>query len=541
MSNKDLIERIEHTSEKVFTDIVRKKNIFTNDILAALTVVANFLKVNSHVIVGGQAIDFALRLRGTNIYDDDAIPDYDILSPNFHTDAYLLANQLIKHGLQGISVINALHPSTMKVRVNFTTVCDITYIPPNLYKILPTLNYSGFRIIHPSYQYIDQHRSLSHPYEGAPFITILHRLEKDMKRYDLLYSKYPFTTGEHKHAPIPEGKHAQSEKIKDNGLGANNNLALFDIEQYSFSSEILDNCCLNGYVALMYWFHKAKNINFTSALGIPKQLLECTFSEKNITCAVPSHLYGITISTDIIFEIIENIQKNFPTMQFNHKYKNPILDKVKRKVLMKYVPNDSKPDADSSQKYTSKWEIFDTKGLMIAAYKPWSEINLWIGNIQLIMLYAMTYYWIFSCKKKYIKHTLDKAPSNISRINTARAKAELYKLMYLLCRELVAWAAKGYINDTSRRDEYKLFLPTEETYGLYNWSDRYKISRQRFKIALQEAEEPTFKLLPRAAYPADNILIDLDNPAYSFDIAQSEIFELDGKTVKQFQPIILPE
>lgn len=508
-------QHIESISDKTYKDIVRKKNIFTKDLLKATEIVATFIKQYNHVIVGGQAIDFALRLKGAHIYDDDTIPDYDIVSPNFHSDAYILANILIKHDLSNISVINALHPSTMKVKVNFEVVCDITYVPENIYQMLPTLNYRGFQIIHPSFQFIDQHRALSHPYEGAPYITILHRLEKDMKRHDLLYGKYPFTCGIDADCSIASHcKKKTSIDIKYSDL-------FTDLIKYEIPTcQLLKNSCLSGYVALLYWLTKAHQLGFKSSFKLDKSMFDCIFNEDQIVCSIPKYLYGITVCSDALFDLIEKIQKHYPDMKFQHKYKNAVLDKIRRKVIMEHITTDTKTQV--------QWEIFDTKGLLLSAHKPWSDCDVWFGNIQLIMQYASTYYWLFSCNKKQ---------------KTAH-KAELYKFIYILCRELVEWAANRWCqpSEHDNHETYKLFLPTEETYGQYNWSDRYRLSKQRFRTILQETDPPLFKILPKAAYPPPGALIDLNDPMFIFEPEKSEFFQLDGKTQsKPFQPIILAD
>ena len=136
------------------------------------------------------SIDFALKLKQHDgIYKDDILPDYDFYSHQHFKDAYDLAQWLNRLGFKNISVINAMHPSTMKVRINFITIADITYIPKVILDNIPFLKYKGFHIVHPHYQMIDQHRSLSYPYENAPRETIMNRMKKDMKRYDLLYEQ----------------------------------------------------------------------------------------------------------------------------------------------------------------------------------------------------------------------------------------------------------------------------------------------------------------------------------------------------------------
>lgn len=178
-------------SKKEYENIIIKNDKFTEDTLIALGLVKKYVVKHKLLIVGGMAIDFALRLKGEKLYEDDVLPDYDFYSPNYNTDAYHIAEKLKKAGLDNVSVINANHISTMRVRVNYTVVADVTYIPKPIYDNLPFIVYRDIRIIHPHYQMIDQHRALSYPYENPPWEVITHRWKKDAARYDLLYEYYP--------------------------------------------------------------------------------------------------------------------------------------------------------------------------------------------------------------------------------------------------------------------------------------------------------------------------------------------------------------
>lgn len=112
-----------------YENLRKLRDITTEETLRALDEVKRFLLERRHIITGGQAIDYALRLKGSHIYDDNEVPDYDILTDKFHTEAYDLAQILHDKGFTNVSAINAMHPSTMRVFVNGTSVCDLTYVP----------------------------------------------------------------------------------------------------------------------------------------------------------------------------------------------------------------------------------------------------------------------------------------------------------------------------------------------------------------------------------------------------------------------------
>ena len=235
-------------SDKEYDNIIIKNDKFTEDTLISLALVKKYVSENKLIIVGGMAIDFSLKLKGSKLYADDVLPDYDFYSPKHHFDAYKIAELLYKAGLRNISVINANHTSTMRVRVNYVVVADVTYMPQSIYDIIPTLEYRSLHIIHPHYQMIDQHRSLSLPYENPPWEVIIHRWKKDATRYDLLYDFYPL-----------------HEKIFDT---TKSNIQIGD--EIKISSALYGNQCMGGFVSLLYWNYLACKLGFKNEMNNAK-------------------------------------------------------------------------------------------------------------------------------------------------------------------------------------------------------------------------------------------------------------------------------
>lgn len=186
--------------ESFYSDVVKSHNKTHDTIMEALAVVESFIIEKQRIVVGGFSIDAALQLHGESLYSAHTVPDYDIYSPAHYEDACILADILHKMNFHNISVINAYHPSTMRVRVDFEVVADITYAPQHIYEKLPHIAFKGLRIIHPHFQMIDQHRSLSHPFDKPGREVIFERWKKDMTRYDLLYNHYPVGVSDFKPA-----------------------------------------------------------------------------------------------------------------------------------------------------------------------------------------------------------------------------------------------------------------------------------------------------------------------------------------------------
>lgn len=175
------------------SEICTKKYYVYNEVLAGIQLVKNFLQANRQILVGGQSIDYAIRLKGGKLYDDWEIPDLDFVTDDYANVAYdifkVIGTKLSER--INISVLNAMHPTTMRVQVAKFSVADVTFIPTRILEMykLSTLEYDGCLIRHPFFQYVDIQRSFSYPYENTMMEVITHRWEKDFKRL-LLTMKY---------------------------------------------------------------------------------------------------------------------------------------------------------------------------------------------------------------------------------------------------------------------------------------------------------------------------------------------------------------
>lgn len=153
----------------------------------ALDITAEYVAKHKLILTGGTAIDMALRSKGTSIYDENALPDYDIISNRNLDHAAALAEILCKEGVKDINIINAIHITTVRVRIKNVTLLDATYLPENLMERIPYLDIGKFRLVHPDYQKIDQRLSLATLMaDTGASLNIFNRLTKDIKRNQIL-------------------------------------------------------------------------------------------------------------------------------------------------------------------------------------------------------------------------------------------------------------------------------------------------------------------------------------------------------------------
>jgi hypothetical protein len=447
-----------------YRDLTIKKAADYASYMKALDIVQDFISARERILVGGQAIDAALKMKGDDgIYNIDQIPDYDIISVNYFKDAYDLGAILSRKGFKGISIINALHPTTMRVRLNFRELCDITYMPASVYNVIPTLKYKRFKIVHPHYQYIDQHRAFAYPYENAPYETILNRPYKDMIRYDMLYTLYPLRK-----------LNIVNESIQ--------------LVKRTLTYNLLRGQCIDGFIALNYWLTKAKEMGFKPDNNV--DIGSCKFESEQLTCLVP-HEARTVIFSDDIEEFVKRLGGHVtPT------YYNEFIGKLPRKCVI------------------DKFEIFDNNE-KIMAHKVDAENDIYVANIQCVMMYLLVNYILVM--------KISKRPRYYS-----------YYAGYLLARDLIRWAGKEY--STAENGAIMAFFPTAETYGARNITTSYLVSKARFdkknKTANATATDVTKYAQPRHVYDKDFIYGKTQKRFYEFDMSSSVLYDIDGEKTK---------
>lgn len=167
-------------------------NFLKHELENALNTVKEYIIDNDLMVVGGMAIDLALRVKDDNLYDENfQIPDYDIIDPDNVLHANNIGTILCNNKLTNIAVIPALHKTTVRVQMSGYTLFDATFTPEYIYNKIPYLHYKNIKFIDPIYQKIDQFMSLSFLFDltGAQY-NIQHRLVKDIKRKELLNTYY---------------------------------------------------------------------------------------------------------------------------------------------------------------------------------------------------------------------------------------------------------------------------------------------------------------------------------------------------------------
>lgn len=173
-------------------DIIKfQHNYYHVEIEKSLNVVREYIVKNNLIIVGGMAIDMALRNIGKSIYSDHDIPDYDVYSDDPLLNCKELIKILCEMEMPNVGMMSAIHNTTIRVKMSGYTLFDCTYVPKTLMTNIPIVKHLEYTIIDPNYQKIDQYNSLSFLFDMVgPTYNIFHRLVKDDKRNKLLNENF---------------------------------------------------------------------------------------------------------------------------------------------------------------------------------------------------------------------------------------------------------------------------------------------------------------------------------------------------------------
>ena len=426
---------------KEFEQLITTFDPVYRNLLRAIEIVKEFIIDNNLIIYGGSAIDYALRLKGAKIYPDDLIPDLDFYSPNNVPDSYKLADILYNAGFKEARSINALHMETMRVDAETNHfVADITYRPAEIFADLPFLEYNKMRIIHPDFQRLDLHSSLSFPYDNSPREVIFDRWRKDITRFNKLNEYYPI-------APRANLIPLRDVTIPDN------------TRKYVFTG-------FAAYAILYTKFIEALvNTDIVADQSIIKAKLE--LREESITFSTLEQKFQI-----VHFDIEKAARElGFRAPKTYEPYINIIPQRIECDSLGgdSLGGNSANNAPESIVIYSTKNKLLSVNGTRI------SERKFRIVNIQYLMHFFLSNFFIY-------------------KVKTPRV-ADTYLAIYLSLAQMIAQfeksiLARGLDSEESRRlATESLFFPSIKTYGAENINLTKEVALNRLNAEIYKTEQ----------------------------------------------------
>jgi len=499
-------------NDKRFEDYAAKHTTGYEDTEKALEVVRKFIIDKNLILYGGMAIDLALKAKGhKGIYKKESVPDYDFMSPTHYEHACELAILLDKLGFKEAQAINAFHVSTYKVRTNYVWVADITYIPANVFKTIPTITYDGMRMVHPDFQRLDMHRAMSTPYEKPPLEVFLHRGRKDQKRFRMLDEHYP---------------------IPDFVVGGKSTVSCETAKEQTWKvpTKLYHKNVIGGTQAyIVMWVAMNEMLNGSSKLA---KSMKVSSEARQRFAKLPTG--------SLSFE--------GPNIVFKLGITCPLLNLVNI-ITDDYesVVGDIPGDSTYFNKYVDDWrprtiivgksyEVFDNKPRLLPVYDlanifklleiNTSKLDIKVCTPQYILMYYLQKYF----GGGFVNGELDKPkkPIFLRMYNATKNIIEIAETIYL---ELIEKST-----DHSAVDKLFAELPfflTPNVYGSTNWSPDYIVGVREANYFIKHvpiSDQPIMKP-PRGFY--------LKGPIKPFDRSKSEFFQFDGQKTEPFEPVSL--
>ncbi len=505
------------SNDKRYEDYAAKHTAGYGDIASALEEVKKFIIAKNLIIYGGMAIDLALKAKGhKGIYKDDAVPDYDFMSPLHYEHACELAIVLSKKGFKECQAINAIHVSTYRVRTNFTGVADITYVPEAVFKTIPTVMFQGMRVVHPNFQRLDFHRAMCTPLEKPPQEVFFQRGRKDQKRFRLIDEQYPIAVGKVDcEKPVPKIWEVPKSVFADGVIGGS--------QAYCVIWTALNEIINTGKLAKT--MHVGDEIRKMFA-SLPSGGVEISGDNIRFTLGISCPLMDmVNVITDNYEGVVNVIGEKLPRSYFN-KY----VDDWRPRTVVVAADN--------------LYEVFDNKPRLLPVYDLGSVMkilemssfsggkvsNIKICTPQYILMYYLQKYFGGGFLTGGKKPVLDKPGKQI------------FLRMYVATMKLIEIAEKIYQDLVKDKPDHTAvdalfaelpFFLSAGIYGTANWSPDYIVGVREgnyFIHHVPQSAQPVMKP-PRGYY--------LNGPIVPFDRSKSEFFQFDGLECAPFTPVEL--
>jgi hypothetical protein len=179
-------ERLKEAIEKA-GERAAYESAHNEELLHALTVVAEFIKRKKRVCYGGTAMN-AILPDSKKFYDPQFdLPDYDFYTPALDKDVEELVRDLKEAGFKDVYHRVGMHEGTKKILVNFVAVADISRIEPELFAILykRSIQKGGMHYTDPDVLRMMMYLELSRPRGEVA------RWEKVFERLQLINQIFP--------------------------------------------------------------------------------------------------------------------------------------------------------------------------------------------------------------------------------------------------------------------------------------------------------------------------------------------------------------
>ena len=183
-----ILKNLDNIENNAMTIKLDKYEPTITEINSVYKEIINFIKTNNRIVYGGYAQNELIRNKNKDdtFYKVTDLADIEFYTPDPIGDLIDLCDLLHSKKYKYVEGKEGVHIETYKIFVNFMNYCDISYMPPDIYKNCPSITVDGIRLCHPHFMLIDAYRVYCDP------MTSYFRLSKTFVRFTKLIKYYPF-------------------------------------------------------------------------------------------------------------------------------------------------------------------------------------------------------------------------------------------------------------------------------------------------------------------------------------------------------------
>ena len=138
------------------------------------------------------------------IYAPDKLADIEFYTPDPLGDVRDICDRLFSMGFSYVQGREAAHLGTFTISIEFKRICDVTYVPVEVFRAIPTITYGGDLLgVHPGFAMIDMLRMLADPF------TSHWKLDKTLPRLLLTQRIFPMEIQEATFVKYSKGPSAE--------------------------------------------------------------------------------------------------------------------------------------------------------------------------------------------------------------------------------------------------------------------------------------------------------------------------------------------
>lgn len=249
----------------------------------AILIVKDFIKKKKRIVYGGNAYNTLINEKdpNDNIYKLNDRKDIEFYTPEPIQDIVEICNIFHEKNFPWTSGREANHDETYTIFVNFEGICDMSYMPKNVYGNMPVIKIDGILYTHPMWSLVDIFRQYN-----DPVLSYWRLKDKVFFRANVLLKHYPL--------------------YLDNKSSFDKDVSHLNLKQNLFNLIAEMTSLIHiGTVAINYYLNLTSNIDYSLM-----QVFSCNFRDDIKT--INNHI------KEVLGEDYRKIEINFykPFFQF---------------------------------------------------------------------------------------------------------------------------------------------------------------------------------------------------------------------------------